>query len=42
MPVYLEYKALWWVKCGDAEGCEALPALADGLCTYAGGQAKLL
>ena len=27
---------------GDAEGCEASPALANRLCTYAGSQEKQL
>lgn len=39
--VYLEYKAAWWVECGDAEGRETSPALAEGLRAYAEGQAQL-
>src|SRR5882724_13468066 len=42
VPAYFKYKASWWVECGDAKGCEASPALAEGLCAYAEGQAKLL
>ena len=42
MPAYFKYKASWWVECGDAEGREASPALVEGLCAYAEGQAKLL
>ena len=42
VPTYFEYKASLWVEHGDAEGHEALPALVEGLHTYAEGQAKLL
>src|SRR5882724_6258429 len=42
VPTYFEYKASWWVERGDAEGHEASPALVEGLCTYAEGQARLL
>jgi hypothetical protein len=38
---YFEYKALWWIERGDAEGREVSPALAERLRAYAEGQAKL-
>ena len=32
---------MWWVDRGEAEGREATPALAEGLCTYTKGQGQL-